>query len=192
VLAGGGVGEDLVAPVGGQVIDLAVVVLAAGGHPRVPDLRHHAAPARRARGVCGRPDWSFPRQCPAAMTGGVAAMTPDCSVNGQACLVRRRSFPDIVSRRRDLAWVVRRRAGRPCRVTVVSPTRDDRQPGQDHRCNDFMDLPEPGLPPKSVPLFSMGRAQSTSPSDGVNASASSRPDTTRETADTRSDQPTSP
>ena len=44
-LAGGGVGEDLLAPVGGQVIDLAVVVLAAGGHPRVPDLRHHALPA---------------------------------------------------------------------------------------------------------------------------------------------------
>jgi hypothetical protein len=45
VLAGGGVGEDLVAPVGGQVIELAVVVLAAGGHPRVPDLRHHPMPA---------------------------------------------------------------------------------------------------------------------------------------------------
>ena len=39
-LAGRGVGEDLVAAVGGQVIDLAVVFLAAGGHPRVPDLRH--------------------------------------------------------------------------------------------------------------------------------------------------------
>jgi len=44
-LAGHGVGEDLLAPVSGQVIDLAVVVLAAGGHPRVPDLRHHAGPA---------------------------------------------------------------------------------------------------------------------------------------------------
>ena len=33
-LAGGGVGEDLLAPVGGQVIDLTVVVLAAGGHTR--------------------------------------------------------------------------------------------------------------------------------------------------------------
>ena len=48
VLAGGGVGEDLLAPVGGQVIDLAVVVLAAGGHPRVPDLRHHAGVRSRA------------------------------------------------------------------------------------------------------------------------------------------------
>src|SRR5208283_2001636 len=48
VLAGGGVGEDLVASVGGQVIDLAVVVLAAGGHPRVPDLRHHAGVRSRA------------------------------------------------------------------------------------------------------------------------------------------------
>ena len=44
-LAGRLVGEDLVASVGGQVIDLAVVFLAAGGHPRVPDLRHHAGPA---------------------------------------------------------------------------------------------------------------------------------------------------
>src|SRR5271166_5696196 len=44
-LAEGGVGEDLVASVGGQVIDLAVVVLAAGGHPRVSDLRHYAGPA---------------------------------------------------------------------------------------------------------------------------------------------------
>src|SRR5271165_5454792 len=66
VLAGRGVGEDLLAsaggqvidlavvvlaagghprvPAGGQVIDLAVVVLAAGGHPRVPDLRHHRPP----------------------------------------------------------------------------------------------------------------------------------------------------
>ncbi len=48
VLAGGGVGEDLAASVGGQVIDLAVVVLAAGGHPRVPDLRHHAGVRSRA------------------------------------------------------------------------------------------------------------------------------------------------
>jgi hypothetical protein len=45
VLAGGGVGEDLVASVGGQLVDLAVVFLAAGGHPRVPDFRHHAARA---------------------------------------------------------------------------------------------------------------------------------------------------
>jgi hypothetical protein len=48
VLARGGVGEDLLAPVGGQVIDLAVVVLAAGGHPGVPDLRHHAGVGSRA------------------------------------------------------------------------------------------------------------------------------------------------
>ena len=48
VLAGRGVGEDLLAAVGGQVIDLAVVVLAAGGHPRVPDLRHHAGVGSRA------------------------------------------------------------------------------------------------------------------------------------------------
>ena len=54
VLAGGGVGEDLLAPVGGQVIDLAVVVLAAGGHPRVPDLRHHRPPARPPGGTHGR------------------------------------------------------------------------------------------------------------------------------------------
>ena len=64
VLAGGGVGEDLVAPVGGQVIDLAVVVLAAGGHPRVPDLRHHAAPARRAGGAYGRPGRGCPYRYP--------------------------------------------------------------------------------------------------------------------------------
>jgi hypothetical protein len=75
VLAGGGVGEDLVAPVGGQVIDLAVVVLAAGGHPRVPDLRHHAAPARRAAGAYVRPGRGCPHRYPAAVTSRVAAMT---------------------------------------------------------------------------------------------------------------------
>ena len=53
-LAGRLVGEDLVASVGGQVIDLAVVFLAAGGHPRVPDLRHHRPPARPPGGTHGR------------------------------------------------------------------------------------------------------------------------------------------
>src|SRR5271165_1657194 len=62
VLAGGGVGEDLLAPAGGQVIDLAVVVLAAGGHPRVPDLRHHRSPARRAGGMHGRAAGGCPRR----------------------------------------------------------------------------------------------------------------------------------
>src|SRR5437588_815098 len=75
VLAGGGVGEDLVAPEGGQVIDLAVVVLAAGGHPRVPDLRHHAAPARRAAGAYVRPGRGCPHRYPAAVTSRIAAMT---------------------------------------------------------------------------------------------------------------------
>src|SRR5712671_5630198 len=74
-LAGGGVGEDLVASVGGQVIDLAVVVLAAGGHPRVPDLRHHAAPARRAAGAYVRPGRGCPHRYPAAVTSRIAAMT---------------------------------------------------------------------------------------------------------------------
>jgi len=68
VLAGGGVGEDLLASVGGQVIDLAVVVLAAGGHPRVPDLRHHRPPARRPGGGC-------PRRHRAGV-GSRAAVTP--------------------------------------------------------------------------------------------------------------------
>ena len=108
VLAGGGVGEDLLAPVGGQVIDLAVVVLAAGGHPRVPDLRHHAAPAPGRRPY-GRPG----RAARAGTRGRVEpgrCHGPDCSANGHASLVRRRSFPDIVSRRCDLAGAVRRRA----------------------------------------------------------------------------------
>src|SRR5208282_5650000 len=74
VLAGGGVGEDLLAPVGGQVIDLAVVVLAAGGHPRVPDLRHHAAPARPAGGAYGRAGGGCPRRHRAAMRSRAAAM----------------------------------------------------------------------------------------------------------------------
>ena len=57
VLARGGVGEDLLAAVGFEVVDLAVVVLAAGGHPRVPDLRHHRSPAAvpgSASGQAGR------------------------------------------------------------------------------------------------------------------------------------------
>ena len=74
MLAGGGVGEDPLAPVGGQVIDLAVVVLAAGGYPRVPDLRHHACPARRA-GAYGRSGRGCPRRYPATMTSRAAAMT---------------------------------------------------------------------------------------------------------------------
>jgi hypothetical protein len=45
----------------------------------------------------------------------IAAMTPDCSANGHVALVWRRSFPDIVSRRCDLAGSVWRRAGRRCR-----------------------------------------------------------------------------
>jgi hypothetical protein len=74
-LAGRGVGEDLVASVAGQLVDLAVVFLAAGGHPRVPDLRHHANPARRAGGGYGRPGRSCPRRCAAAVMGRVAGMT---------------------------------------------------------------------------------------------------------------------
>ena len=56
------------------LIDLAVVVLAAGGHPRIPDLRHHAAPALRAGGADGRPGRGRPRRDPAVMTSGVAGM----------------------------------------------------------------------------------------------------------------------
>ena len=69
--AGGGVGEDLVAPEGGQVFDLAAVVLAAGGHPRVPDLRDHAAPARRAGGAYGRPGRGCPHRPRQAIGGWV-------------------------------------------------------------------------------------------------------------------------
>jgi len=61
-LAGHLVGEDLVASVGGQLIDLAVVFLAAGGHPRVPDLRHHANPTWRACFMRGRPGRGCPRR----------------------------------------------------------------------------------------------------------------------------------
>jgi hypothetical protein len=73
-LAGRLIGEDLVASVGGQVIDLAVVFLAAGGHPRVSDLRHHADPARRASSAHGRPGRSCQRRYPGARTGRAAAM----------------------------------------------------------------------------------------------------------------------
>ena len=114
-LAGRLVGEDLVASVGGQVIDLAVVVLAAGGHPRVPDLRHHAGPACRAGGAYGRPGRSCPRRYPGRGAEPGCCHGPDCSANGYASLVRRRSFPDIVSRRCDLAGAVRRCAARRCR-----------------------------------------------------------------------------
>src|SRR5271157_5438110 len=74
VLAGGGIGEDLLAPVGGQVIDLAVVVLAAGGHSRVPDLRHHRAPARPPGGAYVRAGAGCPRRHRAAMRSRAAVM----------------------------------------------------------------------------------------------------------------------
>src|SRR5260370_35883227 len=48
-LAGHLVGEDLVAAIGSQLIGLAVGVLPAGGHPRVPDLRHQARSAYQVR-----------------------------------------------------------------------------------------------------------------------------------------------
>jgi len=54
VLARGGVGKDLLAAVGFEVVDLAVVVLSAGGYPRVPDLRHHRSPAAVPGGASGR------------------------------------------------------------------------------------------------------------------------------------------
>ena len=67
-LAGGGAGEDLVASVGGQVIDLAVVVLAAGGHPRVPRSSPSRGPGppggRRVRSA----RLALPHRCPAAVT----------------------------------------------------------------------------------------------------------------------------
>src|SRR5271166_835417 len=73
VLAGGGVGEDLAASVGGQVIHLAVVFLAASRHPCVPDLGHHADPALRTGGTYGLPGRSCPCRYPAARSSRVAA-----------------------------------------------------------------------------------------------------------------------
>jgi hypothetical protein len=46
----------------------------------------------------------------------------DCSVNGGASMVRRHSFPDMVSRHRDLRGAARRRAGRRCRGNARFPT----------------------------------------------------------------------
>ena len=69
-----GGGEDLAASVGGQVVELAVVVLAAGGHPRVPDLGHHAVPVRRAAGADAHPGRGCPSRYPATVMSRVAAM----------------------------------------------------------------------------------------------------------------------
>ena len=50
---------------------------------------------------------------------------PDCSVNGDARVVRRRSFPDMVSRHSDLRGPVRRRAAWLCRGNARFPTPTD-------------------------------------------------------------------
>src|SRR6266496_3179593 len=107
VLAGSGVREDLGAPVAAPVIDLAGVLLAAGGHPRVPDLRHHAAPAHRY---------------PAARSSRVAVMALTVAQTVMRAqlgyVVFPTLFPDAVTWRAPCCAETHGCVG----VTVVSPT----------------------------------------------------------------------